>query len=421
MLRDRPRQKIDVRSAPSGREAWRRNESVIVRLSILFSAGVCLGLGLPAAAWALGVGDPVQLGVEGERRTFVVVQVLGTGGFKTAYRIRDTSPDCEPHCSWVMGVYAERIRRGRKIPEAIPAVAQLFEAGENAHVRFEIPRVTAEFDGRPQVVAMSEYADGQLLRTEWGNSVEPLRILGQQLYRGIQAFDDVDLVHLDIKPANILVMGRARPDANCLRTGDCYFVVADHDVIRPRGMPIVGSSPGTELFLPPEIRSLNGVRHFSPGIPLWATSLTLWHLFAAHYLSEETRLEANRFAARLRESLRPDAPPLAEEELNQFRAMMDRVLRERASRHRRRFDFREAREVDRLRTMIMNGFEVRPSQRRLELPRLELDAADQAREAHVAESLRRRRTAWAGIAGCRRPNVADVVRGLSTVRGAGGG
>ncbi|MEQ8763260.1 MAG: serine/threonine-protein kinase [Planctomycetota bacterium] len=162
-----------------------------------------------------------------------------------------------------------------------------------------------EHEGEIQLVL--ELIDGQSLedflkQTGPLESREAARI-GLDLCRALAAVHAKDLIHLDIKPANVM------------RETGGRIVLLDFGVARRRDL--AGDTPptvrGTPLYLAPEQLTLGG-KNASPRTDLYALGVSLYTLVTAHHPFEGAtadELYSRIFEADYRPllDLRPDLPP----------------------------------------------------------------------------------------------------------------
>lgn len=178
--------------------------------------------------------------------TYRIVRVLGEGGMGRVYEARHTRITAKRFA--VKTLHAEYLRQ--------PEVLSRFQREVEAAASLDSPHVVGVYDvartedGRPFMV--SEFLDGQ----ELGKLIEergPLPIgftvrLVRQVCRALGAAHERGIVHRDVKPANIFLVGNAAaPTAKIIDFGISRVAGAGGTALTKTGMIM-----GTPAFMAPE-------------------------------------------------------------------------------------------------------------------------------------------------------------------------
>jgi eukaryotic-like serine/threonine-protein kinase len=189
-------------------------------------------LGAPAQASlsGLGVGDTFA-------GRYTVLSKLGEGGMGQVFRVRDNQLDDEVALKTLKpeahdATQAERLRQEIKLARLIthPNVVRVHDFGETDGQRF----------------LTMEYVPGTTLREmlDVGRRLElvPALQLAKQICRGLAAVHKAGIVHGDLKPQNVMVMGNG------------VVKLMDFGVARQRleAERTTGTSAGTPLYMSPE-------------------------------------------------------------------------------------------------------------------------------------------------------------------------
>jgi serine/threonine protein kinase len=360
---------------------------------------LCLVPSLVGAAPRLRVGSSVQFSDESGPVTYTVVPPgrLGSGGFKTSYLIRREGCS-RPDCTFVLGIYHDQIVENNLVPEDIPRVAELFTTERGVNLRREAAQVKARIDGVDHRVALSEYAPTRLKeffsKLDGEQRLLGLAALAHDLYHAVRELDRVGYYHLDIKPENILVGGKANPTVDDVLEGRAYFLLADHDVLRPNGFVMEGAIVGTLDYLPPE--SFLPGRRQSSGSSVWEISHTLWEIFDRQHLYREKNFYIQ---SRIEPDSRFNIPLPNERVANAIRNYVSNRMSMTAESHRLRGQTPSSELVAWLSRIVLNGFHHDMSQRRLVFTQGDFDSS--ARSPEMLADLARRVAAWNGTQSCR--------------------
>ncbi len=338
-----------------------------------------------AWGWPPEVGARIQLA---DGHHYEVVRRLGRGGFKTAFLIRDLS--CPSGCELVLGVY----HAGSDfVPEARRDIQRLLMEWDHPHARRETGVARAWENGVGHTVALSEYMHAEALsyldpdpgpdtefddqfvsrlREDLGRRRPPeerifedpisLRIIAEQLYEAVQSYARHGLVHMDIKPGNVLFEGHPRPTIRRIERGLVYATMADYDFMEKEGTPFPGILRGTLSYVPPE--RLNGQGNFDPRTSLWSLSMTLFELFhGEHLLYDEQFLRRANLPRLGNRSL-----ILKPEHVDSARRYVERTMEFRIQALQRDGWIEQANAVRTLREAILNGLQFDPAKKAPEFP-----------------------------------------------------
>jgi serine/threonine-protein kinase len=190
---------------------------------------------------ALPGGAPGESGL-GVGRVFAgryeILSELGRGGMGTVFRARDRELDDEVALKVLkterddQGAQVERLRQEIKIARAITHVnvVRAFDFGEAERTRY----------------LTMEYVAGTTLRelidARRGLELTPALQIAKQVCRGLAAVHKAGIVHGDLKPQNVMVMGNG------------IATLMDFGVARPRARQEQGGLvvAGTPLYMSPE-------------------------------------------------------------------------------------------------------------------------------------------------------------------------
>ncbi|NTX53693.1 serine/threonine-protein kinase [Myxococcus sp. CA039A] len=204
---------------------------------------------------------------------YTVERQLGRGGFGTVYRAT-----CEGQSSALKLLHLPRA--GGRVEREVSILLRLRHPNVVGIRGFGYwPAAAPEF----AVIAM-EYVEGRQLDA-WAKEENPsarqvLRVV-LDVARALAATHEADVVHRDVKEANVMV-----------RASDGLAVLVDYGVGDYEGAPGVTLSilpPGTPEYRPPEAwlyleahSGVRGARYIpSPADDLWALGVVLYHLLTA--------------------------------------------------------------------------------------------------------------------------------------------
>ena len=109
------------------------------------------------------------------------------------------------------------------------------------------------------------------------------RQLVPQLLAGVRALHEAQIIHTDIKPANMVV-----DNSKHLQRIDLGSCVVDREEHRALWMPTVREHAsialGTLWYRAPEL--LLGWREFTKAVDIWAVGVSIWEMWVGHALVE---------------------------------------------------------------------------------------------------------------------------------------
>jgi eukaryotic-like serine/threonine-protein kinase len=168
---------------------------------------------------------------------YTILSALGQGGMGQVFRVKDKDLDDEVALKTLKadahGASAtERLRHEIKLARLIthPNVVRVHDFGESEGIRF----------------LTMEYVAGTTLREmlDVGRRLEvtPALLIAKQICRGLAAVHKAGIIHGDLKPQNVMVMGNG------------VVKLMDFGVARERRQveQVVGTSAGTPLYMSPE-------------------------------------------------------------------------------------------------------------------------------------------------------------------------
>jgi hypothetical protein len=213
-----------------------------------------------------------------------IVTLLGQGGMGDVYRADDLRAGQAvalkflasglPSASRLKG-FVRELQLARQI--AHPNVCRVYDIGE--------------WDGRPYL--SMEYIHGEnlksLLRRVGRLPADKALDVAHQLCAGLEAAHEQRVLHLDLKPANVMIDGRGRA------------LIMDFGLARSAGERIESAGAGTPAYMPPEQRSGGPL---SIQTDLYALGLVMFEMFTGRHAREVAT------SPELRSDL-PDGVPLA--------------------------------------------------------------------------------------------------------------
>src|SRR5579872_5555497 len=244
---------------------------------------------------------------------YEIVSALGAGGMGEVYRAHDT-----------------RLRRDiaiKVLPGAIGGGAwERFEREARAASSLNHPHICAVFDigeeaGRPFLVM--ELLEGQTLRAAIGK--QPLNVseaisFGTQIAEALEAAHAKGIIHRDIKPGNVMVVGQGH--IKVLDFGLAKYVAAEADeTLTLDLLTAAGTVVGTPHYMAPELLRGDAADVRSD---LWALGVVLYEMLSGRVpFPGATRFAVS--AAILHESI----PPLPASVPASLRAIVERCLAKR--------------------------------------------------------------------------------------------
>lgn len=192
------------------------------------------GRSTPAAA-AAPAPSGLEVGHTFAHR-YTILSALGHGGMGQVFRVKDKDLDDEVALKTLKADgqdagMTERLRQEIKLARLIthPNVVRVHDFGESDGVRF----------------LTMEYVAGTTLREmlDLGRRIEitPALQIAKQVCRGLAAVHKAGIIHGDLKPQNVMVMGNG------------VVKLMDFGVARQRQQEqVMGASAGTPLYMSPE-------------------------------------------------------------------------------------------------------------------------------------------------------------------------
>ncbi|MBI3836482.1 MAG: serine/threonine protein kinase [Planctomycetia bacterium] len=191
------------------------------------------------------------------RDRFKLLEKLGEGSFGRVYRALDTSTDriialkvVQPRCAdEATTLFSHEARNAGRIGKH-PNIVQILEPGDN-YIVYEYVQGITLLD----LVVRS----GRL---------DPIRAAAivRAVADAVQHTHEAGVVHLDIKPANILI--RAKDNEPMLT--DYGIAVQEEQLVNLRG------TRGSRAYMAPE-QILGDTKSFSPRTDVWALGVVLYH------------------------------------------------------------------------------------------------------------------------------------------------
>jgi eukaryotic-like serine/threonine-protein kinase len=268
--------------------------SIIGQSGPLTFGSLTTGTSLPRSA-PISDGQPRQVG------RYQVVGRLGRGGMASVYRAHDPSIGRDVAIKFLHASLCEDDEcRTRFLREARAA-------GALSHPNIVTVHDVGEIEGRP-FMAM-ELLEGKsladILEAQQLMSIRDVAMLGLQLARALEYAHARGVVHRDIKPGNIMLLG----DKSGIKVTD--FGIAHIEEAGMQQQTLVGSVLGTPQYMSPEQtrgEKLDGRSDlFSAGIVLYQ-ALVGERPFAGDNMVAVAQQIANAEAPPIHVK-RPDAPP----------------------------------------------------------------------------------------------------------------
>ncbi|MFC1675440.1 protein kinase [Planctomycetota bacterium] len=269
----------------------------------------------PMATVGFGFDLPIAKGdVLGDR--YKIIQSLGVGGFGAVYQVEDLVLNEQMALKVVVTGEgkaqraSEQILHEFKLREKINDLSHIVKAQD--------PR-PCEFKGLSLVLLPMEFADGRSMR-HWlaqHQNIEKRQKEGLELFKqaclGVKAIHDAGLVHLDIKPENILLAnGKAKiADFGIGRYGACQFSKNPDQLLR-QGI-------GTPQYMSPEQFHVARQKDVGPASDIYSLGIVLFELLDGNLPFDGTPIE-------LRDKHLKMSPPQLPEKLGRWWGIVKRCL-----------------------------------------------------------------------------------------------
>jgi len=269
----------------------------------------------PVAIVGFGLELPIKKGeVLGDR--YRIIQPLGTGGFGEVYQVDDLVLNEQMALKIVVAGEgkaqraAEQILHEFKLRERINDTTYIIKAQD--------PR-PCEYKGQSLVLLPMEFSDGKSMR-QWlvqNQDIEKRQKAGLALFRhaclGVKAIHDAGLVHLDIKPDNILIVeGKAKiADFGIGRYGASQFA-NNPDQLLHQGI-------GTPQYMSPEQFQVARQKDVGPASDIYSLGIVLFELLDGNLPFDGTPIE-------LRDKHLNTQPPRLTKKLGKWMRIADRCL-----------------------------------------------------------------------------------------------
>jgi serine/threonine-protein kinase len=192
-----------------------------------------------------------------------IVTLLGHGGMGDVYRADDLRVGQPAALKFLARRSSSPSRRQERFVRELRLARQI--AHPNVCRVYDI----GEWNGRPYL--SMEYIDGEDLRsllTRVGRlPADKALDVAHQLCAGLAAAHEQGVLHLDLKPANVMIDGRGRA------------MIMDFGVARSAGEEITSAVAGTPAYMPPEQRAGGPL---SVQTDLYALGLVMFEMFTGH-------------------------------------------------------------------------------------------------------------------------------------------
>jgi serine/threonine protein kinase len=233
---------------------------------------------------------------------YEIQDLLGQGGMGEVWRARDLTLDRPV----AVKTLSSRLSVD-ELQESLPR----FQREGRAAARLNHPSIATIFDAGEhdgQLFMVLEFVDGEDLRRVLGRlpaglPVDQVLDIGAQVAEGLAVAHEAGVVHRDVKPANIMLLGRGR------------VKVCDFGIARLEGMTsvlsVTGTVVGTMDYMPPE--QMLGQK-ISGSADVYSLGATLFHLLTGRVVFPGDDLRAviaQHLTAQPPDpaTLRPDCPP----------------------------------------------------------------------------------------------------------------
>ena len=269
----------------------------------------------PAAIVGFGLELPITKGdVLGDR--YRIIQPLGAGGFGAVYQVDDLVLNEQMALKIVVAGEgkaqraAEQILHEFKLRERINDIAYIIKAQD--------PR-PCEYKGLSLVLLPMEFADGKSMR-QWlvqNQDIEKRQKKALEFFKqaclGIKAIHDAGLVHLDIKPENILLVdGKAKvADFGIGRYGANQF--------KDNPEQLLHQGIGTPQYMSPEQFHVARQKDVGPASDIYSLGIVLFELLDGNLPFDGTAIE-------LRDKHLNMQPPRLTGKLEKWSRIADRCL-----------------------------------------------------------------------------------------------
>jgi TolB-like protein len=221
-------------------------------------------------------GKPVRLG---ER--YEVLGLLGSGGMGSVYRVRDLELDVVVALKlmrgdWTRSAIVDRFRREVTLARRVTHrnIVRTFDVGEHGFDRF----VTLELVEGESLATRIE-RDGRL-------GVRDALACAREIAEGLAAAHAVGVVHLDLKPENVLIErpppgASARPSGRLgLPAGMQRLVITDFGISRAAEATGTQGFVGTPAYMAPE--QVEGGANIDARADVYAFGALLYELLTGH-------------------------------------------------------------------------------------------------------------------------------------------
>ncbi len=206
---------------------------------------------------------------------YVVDRLLGTGGFSAVYLVNDTVLKDQRALKVVIAGEGKAANASEQILHEFKLQEKITDTGHI--VRSDDPR-PCEYKGLSLVLLPMPFADGGSLR-QWlaghpdvVKRQEAALKLFQEACQGAKAIHDAGLVHLDVKPENILLVdGKAKlTDFGIGRYADSRFAKNPDQLVR--------QGVGTPRYMSPEQFRVARQQDVGPASDIYSLGLVLYEL-----------------------------------------------------------------------------------------------------------------------------------------------
>jgi len=220
------------------------------------------------------------------RNNYWMIQKLGVGGFGKVYLIkqRENKELCAAkHQKWTSSDVPKLVRR---------EVLALRKMINHEHV----VQFINYFEGEQQSVILTEYLEGgelfqRISSADYTLTEAKCRDFIRQILKGIDFIHKKRIIHLDLKPQNIVLCHKPTGNGNKNKNGsestdlqpEDKLKIIDFGLARALGAPGSGDAIninmcGTLEFMSPEVMRCS---HASPASDMWSTGVILYFLVSA--------------------------------------------------------------------------------------------------------------------------------------------
>lgn len=303
---------------------------------------------LPSLGQAhLKIGD--ELTINGQR--IVIERLLGEGGFKKTFLATILNGQGQGQ------QIAVGINKADS-PEIDPEMLKLndrLNTSSSPFIRQEIPMVKAKVKNSPDeiYVTLMQYGQaGPLDKKRRGLDFESYRLLMEDIYTGIYELDSLGLLHTDIKPQNIIIMG-GKLDNESIKSGHSYAALADFDGLY-RANHKTDTIITTTFFSTPEYFKDNDL--LSNASALWQSSVSMFFQLTREEPFTKKELIALSYYKSHDLHKAKEAQRVYQERLKSIKSSLERLIRKAKTPHERVM-------LEELNQLILNGFKLEPYDR----------------------------------------------------------